>query len=399
MAVIKDCNLSDEVEEEEPGEVIESAPPLKVGEEREINTSLGLKKKLVKQGHGFETPQFGDEVTVHYVSRRMDGNKLDYSTRDKGIPISFTLGDGQVMYGLDYGIVTMKRGEVALFTLPSGTVGADDVSPDFNIQFEVELLSWIVVVDICKDGGIIKKVLSRGERNEQPGDLDEVTVKYQVMLDDGTVIAKTPEEGVEFYVKDGHFCPGLPKALKTMKRGDQVKLIIQPQYAFGEHKLTADNRFSIIPVNSVLSFDLELVSFKPVIDVTGDTKVLKKILKEGEGSHVAEEGSTVFIKYTARLEDGTIFEKIGSDENEPLKFVVDEEQVVAGLDRAVATMKKGELASVTVQPGYGYGSTEVKRELAAIPPSSILVYEIEMVDFKKEKSPWEMNSRRRLRQQ
>ncbi|KAF5187090.1 Peptidyl-prolyl cis-trans isomerase fkbp62, partial [Thalictrum thalictroides] len=101
-------------------------------------------------------------------------------------------------------------------------------------------------------------------------------------------------------------------------------------------------------------------------------------------------------KYTARLVDGTIFEKIGFDGNEPLKFVVDEEKVVAGLDRAVATMRKGELAIVTVQPDYGYGSTEVRQELAAIPASSVVVYEVEMVDFTKEKSSWEMNSKEKI---
>lgn len=29
------------------------------------------------------------------------------------------------------------------------------------------------------------------------------TVKYRVELVDGTIVAETPEEGVEFYVKDG----------------------------------------------------------------------------------------------------------------------------------------------------------------------------------------------------
>lgn len=28
-------------------------------------------------------------------------------------------------------------------------------------------------------------------------------VKYRVALDDGTTVAETPEEGTEFYVKDG----------------------------------------------------------------------------------------------------------------------------------------------------------------------------------------------------
>ena len=30
-------------------------------------------------------------------------------------------------------------------------------------------------------------------------------MKYQVALDDGTVVAETLEEGFEFYVKDGNF--------------------------------------------------------------------------------------------------------------------------------------------------------------------------------------------------
>ena len=48
--------------DEEPGEVIESAPPLRVGQERELNNS-GLKKRLLHKGIGWETPDSGDEVT------------------------------------------------------------------------------------------------------------------------------------------------------------------------------------------------------------------------------------------------------------------------------------------------------------------------------------------------
>lgn len=60
---IKDIEDDDaEEEEEEAGEEVESAPPQKVGEEREIGSN-GLKKKLIKGGLHWETPQFGDEVT------------------------------------------------------------------------------------------------------------------------------------------------------------------------------------------------------------------------------------------------------------------------------------------------------------------------------------------------
>lgn len=65
----KGANVSDIGEEDkEPGEVMESAPPLKVGEEREFNSSSSdLKKKLLKRCLSLGNHEFGDEVAVHYV--------------------------------------------------------------------------------------------------------------------------------------------------------------------------------------------------------------------------------------------------------------------------------------------------------------------------------------------
>ena len=63
MAGLSDMNDDGDNEvDEEPGEVIESAPPQKVGEERQVSNS-GLKKKLLKRGVGWETPEFNDQVT------------------------------------------------------------------------------------------------------------------------------------------------------------------------------------------------------------------------------------------------------------------------------------------------------------------------------------------------
>ncbi|KAE8057034.1 hypothetical protein FH972_013756 [Carpinus fangiana] len=385
--------------DEEPGEVIESAPPLNVGEERQLG-SFGLKKKLLKRGHGWETPELGDEVTVHYVGTLLDGTKFD-STRDRGEPLTIKLGNGQVVTGLDQGIITMQKEETSMFTLPPelayGAAGLNGVVPPNSVvQFEVRLVSWISVVDVCKGGGIIKKIMEKGDRNEVPGDLDEVLVKYRVALDDGTVVAETPEEGFEFYVKDGHLCPALPKAVRTMRRGEKAQLVVQPQYAFGEEGRNMSNGVHSIPPSSLLNIDVELVSFKPVIDIIGDSKVFKKILKEGEGAVVANEGATVTISYVAWLEDGTVFEKRGIDGEQPLEFITDEEQVIAGLDRAVATMKKGERAILTIHPDFGFGSSEVRRDLAVIPPSSNVVYEVEMLDFFKEKTPSEMSNSEKI---
>ncbi|KAK9069489.1 hypothetical protein SSX86_011393 [Deinandra increscens subsp. villosa] len=385
--------------DEEPGEVIESAPPLRVGEERVFN-STGLKKRLLRPGAGFQTPEFGDEPTVHYVGTLADGTKF-ISTRDKGEPFTFKIGQDQVCSGFNQAVLTMTKGEIALFTLPPhlgfGDGGTDGVPPNSVIQFEVELISWITVVDVCKDGGILKRVVKRGEQTGQPGDLDEVKVRYVVTLLDGVTVAESPKEGVEFYLKDGHFCPALPKAIKTMTKEEKVDLIVQPQYAFSEGITSLPTGYSSVTPNSVLRVSLELLSFKPVVNITDDSKVVKKILKVGEGSLTADEGASVTIRYTGMLEDGTVFEKKGYDGKTSLSFITDEEQVIGGLDLAVATMKKGEQAILTISHEYGYGSQEVNSDLAVIPPFSTLVFEVEVIDFEKEKAPWEMANHERIK--
>ncbi|XLS85408.1 hypothetical protein HN51_035574, partial [Arachis hypogaea] len=161
----------------------------------------------------------------HYTGTLLDGTKFD-SRRDMGAPFTFTLGQGQVIKGWDEGIRSMKKGENALFTIPPelayGESGSPPtILPKATLQFDVELLSWTSVKDICKDGGLFKKILVEGEKWENPKDPDEVLVNYEARLEDGTLVKKS--DGVEFTVEDGHFYPALSKAIKTMKKGQKDK--------------------------------------------------------------------------------------------------------------------------------------------------------------------------------
>ncbi|CAL9098374.1 unnamed protein product [Musa textilis] len=372
-------------------------PSFEIGEEKEIGKQ-GLKKKLVKKGDGWETPEAGDEVEVHYTGTLLDGTKFD-SSRDRGTPFKFKLGQGQVIKGWDQGIKTMKKGENAIFTIPPelayGEHGSPPtIPPNATLQFDVELLSWCSVKDICKDGGIFKKILKEGEKWENPKDLDEVLVKYEARLEDGTVISKS--EGVEFTVKDGLFCPALAKAVKTMKRAEKVLLTVKPQYAFGEKGRPASGDEGALPPNANLYVELELVSWKTVTQIGEDKKIIKKILKEGEGYDCPNEGAVVTVKLIGKLQDGTIFVKKGHDEQEPFEFKTAEEKVIEGLDQAVMTMKKGEIALVTIPPEYVFLSTESKQDLAVVPANSTVIYEVELVSFVKEKESWDMNTAEKI---
>lgn len=53
----------------------------------------------------------GDAISVHYVGTLDDGEQFD-SSRDRGQPLSFVVGSGQLISGFDEAVLGMKVGEV-----------------------------------------------------------------------------------------------------------------------------------------------------------------------------------------------------------------------------------------------------------------------------------------------
>lgn len=83
----------------------------------------------------------------------------------------------------------------------------------------------------------------------------------------------------------------------------------------------------------------------------------------------AEDGSTVKVHYTGKLDNGTVFDS--SREREPLEFTLGKGQLIKGFENAVVGMKIGDTKTVNVSSTEAYGDRKdelvIKVEKAQVP--------------------------------
>ncbi len=109
-----------------------------------ITTPSGLKYVVVAEGEG-DTPNSGNVVSVHYTGKLLNGTKFDSSV-DRGQPIDFPVGKGQVIKGWDEALLDMKKGEKRVLIIPPelgyGPAGRGPIPPNAYMVFDVELLDF-----------------------------------------------------------------------------------------------------------------------------------------------------------------------------------------------------------------------------------------------------------------
>jgi FKBP-type peptidyl-prolyl cis-trans isomerase FkpA len=110
-------------------------------------TASGLVIDELAPGTG-DTATSGKKVSVHYTGwlfeKGVKGKKFD-SSKDRGDPFIFPLGQGHVIKGWDEGVAGMKVGGKRQLTIPPelgyGSRGAGGaIPPNATLIFEVELL-------------------------------------------------------------------------------------------------------------------------------------------------------------------------------------------------------------------------------------------------------------------
>lgn len=125
---------------EDPAAAPSTQPSAPVG--TQYTTPSGL--KITVQAEGDTVARAGDRVSVHYVGTLTNGTVFD-SSRQRGEPFDFVLGQKRVIAGWEEGVLGMKIGEKRKLVIPPelgyGARGAGGViPPNATLTFEIELL-------------------------------------------------------------------------------------------------------------------------------------------------------------------------------------------------------------------------------------------------------------------
>tara|TARA_R110000765_G_scaffold61848_4_gene119877 strand:- start:5103 stop:5801 length:699 start_codon:yes stop_codon:yes gene_type:complete len=106
------------------------------------------------------------------------------------------------------------------------------------------------------DSGMQYEVLTAGDaEGAQPAEDDVVVVHYEGRLVDGTVFDSSVERGEPAELPVNGVIPGWMEALQLMHVGDKWKVTLPSELAYGERSPSP-----VIPPNSILVFEMELIS-------------------------------------------------------------------------------------------------------------------------------------------
>jgi peptidylprolyl isomerase len=160
---------------------------------------------------------------------------------------------------------------------------------------------------------------------------------------------------------------GWQEGVPGMKRGGKRRLTIPAAAAYGSRTIPGPRGKALIPANSDLIFEIELVDFLQIEEV-----------KVGTGKMVPldfQNPATVTVHYRGTLKDGGAQFDSSYDRDEPIEFALDE--VIPGWTFGVPGMRVGGKRRLVIPWAMAYGAQGSPPE---IPGRADLVFEIELLE-------------------
>lgn len=177
---------------------------------------------------------------------------------------------------------------------------------------------------------------------------------------------------------------GLERGLLSTAKNYYEALILDPKteapsfIQINAKIATASTEFSsLLKDFAIAANDLNtIINGKPAVSKAepGRLQIEDVALGQSEG---AKNGDTLVVHYVGTLENGAKFDS-SVDRGRPFSFTLGAGQVIKGWEQGLLGMKIGGHRKLIIPPDLGYGS----RATGSIPPNSILIFEIDLLDIK-----------------
>ena len=241
-----------------------------------------------------------------------------------------------------------------------------------------------VVGDTQTTASGLKIVFKSINNKPKPSNGDVVQVHYKGSLENGTEFDNSFTRGqpISFPLGTGKVIPGWDEGVSYLGKEDKATLIIPAELGYGGRSVGN----GLIPANSNLIFDVELVDFKEgykPFDATGKDSIVTAsglkffIIEEGDLSKKPQSGNTAVAHYAGFLENGTKFDA-SYDRGQPFSFPVGQGRVIKGWDEVIQLMGIGSKYKVIIPSALGYGAAGQ----GPIPPNATLIFDMELLDIK-----------------
>ncbi|CAK9151421.1 unnamed protein product [Ilex paraguariensis] len=263
-----------------------------------ISKDLGVLKKVINDGQGWESPREPYEVKA-WISAKTGNGKLILS-HTQGEPFFFTFGKSEVPKGLEMGIGTMAKGEKAVVYVTNQYLTPCHFMPTVEdveeVHFEVELIHFIQVRDVLGDGRLIKRRIRDG-RGEFPmgcplhDSLLHVHYKGILLNEEKTVFYDTRVDNngqpLQFSSGEGLVPQGFEMCVRLMLPGELALVTCPPDYAYDKFPRPAN-----VPEGAHIQWEIELLDFETAKDWTGLN--FREIMQEVE--KIKGTGKRLFIE-------------------------------------------------------------------------------------------------------
>ena len=367
------------------------------GQQKKVNykkTDNGLEYVIVKKGTGQRVKK-GYRIYVNYTTYIKPDSVYD-SNAERGKPFAFILGQEDVLKGWDEGIALLSVGDSAHFRIPPelayGTKKLGSIPANTTLLLHIRVIEMeqafydLLGKDTITFPSGLKKILINKGTGEKAKPFSNVTMQFTGYILNPKGYQRVFQSSLTnsalavFQLGTGRMVKGLDEGITTMHVGEKASFILPPALGFG-------NKVSgVIPANSTLYFDIELLSSvdpffhsnrTDTLHTKSGVRVLHVLKKEGKNIITSD---VVTFNYTGYFTDSlgnpVIFDNT-IERKIPTVLRPGSNRSLPGIEEGLTYLKNGEKAILYIPAEMGFG----KMGQGIIPKNKALVFDVEIVDI------------------